>query len=130
VDNEQFVAAFMGDDGRCLRERMRRIAVHIADRPEDNACKEIISRLYGMAGQDPFGEVEGKRMMGQVVADWPIETAASKEQLQRQKDILKRLREWEEVRGAAAAASQVCISRFCVILLFAVAAAFRRRGRW
>jgi hypothetical protein len=119
VENERFVAAFMGDDGRCLRERMRRIAGHIADRPDDNACKEIMSRLYGMAAEDPFGEVEGKRMTGQVVADWPIETAASKEQLQRQKDILKRLRAWEEVRGLAAAAfTSVNVTFLCNFAFF------------
>lgn len=119
MENERFVAAFMGDDGRCLRERMRRIAGHIADRPDDNACKEIMSRLYGMAAEDPFGEVEGKRMTGQVVADWPIETAASKEQLQRQKDILKRLRAWEEVRGLAAAAfTSVNVTFLCNFAFF------------
>ncbi len=97
--NERFVCVFMSDDGRRLRERMRSIAVHVADRPEGNTCREIILGLYGMKDDDDFGGVGCKRQEP-VALDWPIESGASKEQLQRQREILKRLRVWDEVRCA------------------------------
>ncbi len=96
--NERFVGVFMSDDGRRLRERMRSIAVHVADRPEGNTCREIILGLYGM-NDDYFGGVGVKRQEP-VKLDWPIESGASKKQLQRQREILKRLRVWDEVRCA------------------------------
>ena len=92
------LAWLYGQAGRRLRERMRSIAVHVADRPEGNTCREIILGLYGM-NDDYFGGVGVKRQEP-VKLDWPIESGASKKQLQRQREILKRLRVWDEVRCA------------------------------
>jgi hypothetical protein len=95
--NELFVATFRSDDGRCLRERVRRISMHIADRPEGNACRELISGFYGMCGDDERALGGEERKEAQTADDWPIESAASVEQLQQQKAIMRRLRSWEKV---------------------------------
>ena len=91
--NPQFVQAFRSDEGRGLRERVRRIAGHVADRAEGNACRGVIAQLYG--DDDGWGAGgEGGRH-----ADWPIETAASEEQRTAERAIVARLRALEQVRG-------------------------------
>ncbi len=95
--NEHFVAMFLSDDGRCLRERMRKIAEHVADRPDGNACREMILGFYGMKDDDDLKALGEERRNGPVAVDWPIATGASKEQLHAQREILKRLRAWDEV---------------------------------
>jgi hypothetical protein len=111
--NERFVAAFRGDDGRCLRERVRRISMHIADRPEGNACRELISGFYG-AGNDDERAVGGdERREARAADDWPIESGASVEQLQQQKAILRRLRSWEKVGRSSIHCSFRCRRVVC-----------------
>jgi hypothetical protein len=45
--NPRFVSVFSSDEGRGLRERMGRIAAHVADRAEGNVCRGAIAALYG-----------------------------------------------------------------------------------
>ena len=106
-----------------MRERMQKIAGHFADRPEGNACREILLRFYGMKDDDDLGALGEERRKGPVAVDWPIETGASKEQLQGQREIMKRLRVWDEVR---------CRSSFCEfgfwLILFSGATSVGWRG--
>ena len=113
--NERFVAAFRGDDGRCLRERVRRISMHIADRPEGNACRELISGFYGVGNDDERAVGGDERREARAADDWPIESGASVEQLQQQKAILRRLRSWEKVGRSSSHCSFRCWLLFVLV---------------
>jgi hypothetical protein len=107
--NQRFVAAFTGDDGRSLRARVRRIAEHVADRSEGNACRELITGLFRLLDDDVWDSASvgagcgvQERRKRTATGEWPLVTAASDEQLQQQRAITQRLRSLEQVRRGGA----------------------------
>ncbi len=142
ASNERFVAAFRGDDGRCLRQRVRRIAQHFADRSEGNACREVIAGLYKLLDDDGSGVqcvddsiANGAcpglgRRKRQAAGEWPLASGASEEQLQRQKAVLQRLRFREQVPGARSSSVFACLNRSVAGQLAAASSSdFCRRAR-